>query len=463
MLEFCMDRRTLFSDALKLGGCTAFAGIVNRGLLAHAFSDAASGYGVLQPTSSINTGEMILELPPDFHYTVFGRKHSIMSDGNPTPQSHDGMGAFASADGAIRLVRNHEVTTASVLNSRCVVNANNPYVYDQTAPAGCTTLVVDPETRLLRSDIISLAGTHSNCAGGQTPWGSWLSCEETVFGATTGSALDGSAFGGFQKEHGYIFEVPSQFDSPVKPMPIKSMGRFVHEAIAIDTSTGIVYLTEDRKTAGFYRFKPINRRRLLDGGVLEMLIVEGKPGFDTRKKQRVGDVLKCSWVVIDDPDPVSAQKNDLAVYESGVAKGGATFARLEGAWFGNQSVYFSATIGGDAGLGQVWRYIPSATGGDLVLLFESKDKKVLWSPDNLTVSPRGGIGICEDTYGGDCFIRGLTPTGVVFDFAKNIYPGQEQSEFAGICYSPDGQTMFVNLQEPGITCAIWGPWNRGVL
>ena len=151
------------------------------------------------------------------------------------------------------------------------------------------------------------------------------------------------------------------------------------------------------------------------------------------------------------------------MYESGKAKGAATFGRLEGAWFGNGSVYMSATTGGDAGFGQVWRYIPSETGGTLVLLFESRDKKVLWSPDNLTVSRRGGIAVCEDTYGGNCHLRGLTPDGRIFDFAKNIYPGQEESEFAGVCYSPDGQTMFVNLQMPGVTCAIWGPWERGVL
>jgi secreted PhoX family phosphatase len=194
-----------------------------------------------------------------------------------------------------------------------------------------------------------------------------------------------------------------------------------------------------------------------------MLMIDAKPGFDTRKGQQVGAALSCRWVAIDDPDPVSAATNDLAVYESGKAKGAATFGRLEGAWFGNGSVYMSATSGGDAGLGQVWRYIPSETGGTLVLLFESRDKKVLWSPDNLTVSRRGGIAVCEDTYGGNCHIRGLTPDGRIFDFAKNIYPGQEESEFAGVCYSPDGQTMFVNLQLPGVTCAIWGPWERGVL
>jgi secreted PhoX family phosphatase len=337
-----------------------------------------------------NAGETILMLPKGFQYTVFGRKGTIMSDGNVTPSQHDGMAAFASADGDIRIVRNHEVTGDHVSDSKCIVDASNPYAYDHTAPAGCSTIVIDPVTRLLKRDFVSLAGTHTNCAGGATPWGSWLSCEETVFGATLGKSTDGP-FGGFAKEHGYVFEVPSQFDIAVKPVPLKALGRFVHEAIAIDPRTGILYLTEDRKTAGFYRFIPNNRRRLQEGGQLEMLMIDAKPGFDTRKGQRVGDALVCKWVSIDDPDPVSAATNDLAVYESGKAKGAATFARLEGAWFGNGSVYMSATSGGDAGLGQVWRYIPSETGGTLVLLFESRDKKVLWSPDNLTVSRRGGI------------------------------------------------------------------------
>lgn len=457
-----MDRRQLLSDAIKLGGSAAFAGIVSRGLLADTSRDNAFGYGDLFPTTSLNTGETILMLPKGFQYTVFGRKGTIMSDGNVTPSQHDGMAAFASADGDIRIVRNHEVTGDHVSDSKCIVDASNPYAYDHTAPAGCSTIVIDPVTRLLKRDFVSLAGTHTNCAGGATPWGSWLSCEETVFGATIGKSTDGP-FGGFAKEHGYVFEVPSQFDIAVKPVPLKALGRFVHEAIAIDPRTGILYLTEDRKTAGFYRFIPNNRRRLQEGGKLEMLMIDAKPGFDTRKGQRVGDALPCKWVAIDDPDPVSAATNDLAVYESGKAKGAATFARLEGAWFGNGSVYMSATSGGDASLGQVWRYIPSEMGGTLVLLFESRDKKVLWSPDNLTVSRRGGIAICEDTYGGNCHIRGLTPDGRIFDFAKNIYPGQEESEFAGVCYAPDGQTMFVNLQLPGVTCAIWGPWERGVL
>ena len=243
-----MDRRQLLSDAIKLGGSAAFAGIVARGLLADTSRDNAFGYGDLYPTTSLNTGETILMLPKGFQYTVFGRKGTIMSDGSITPSQHDGMAAFASADGDIRIVRNHEVTGDHVSDCKCIVDASNPYAYDHSAPAGCSTIVIDPQTRLLKRDFVSLAGTHTNCAGGATPWGSWLSCEETTFGATIGKSTDGPS-GGFAKEHGYVFEVPSQFDIAVKPVPLKALGRFVHEAIAIDPRTGILYLTEDRKTA----------------------------------------------------------------------------------------------------------------------------------------------------------------------------------------------------------------------
>jgi len=139
MLE-SMDRRQLLSDAIKLGGSAAFAGIVSRGLLADTSRDNAFGYGELYPTTSLNTGETILMLPKSFQYTVFGRKGTIMSDGNVTPIQHDGMAAFASADGDIRIVRNHEVTGDHVSDSKCIVDASNPYAYDHTAPAGCSTI-----------------------------------------------------------------------------------------------------------------------------------------------------------------------------------------------------------------------------------------------------------------------------------------------------------------------------------
>ena len=132
---------------------------------------------------------------------------------------------------------------------------------------------------------------------------------------------------------------------------------------------------------------------------------------------------------------------------------------------------FSATSGGSRGYGQVWEYRPSTE--QLRLLFESPGPQVLNMPDNLTISPRGGIAICEDGGGQPQRLQGLTADGRLFPFAanrirlngeKNGYRGDfTAKELAGVCFSPDGQWLFFNVQTPGVTFAITGPWERGKL
>ncbi len=125
------------------------------------------------------------------------------------------------------------------------------------------------------------------------------------------------------------------------------MGRFVHEAIAVDPRTGIVYLTEDIGTAGFYRFIPRKRGKLEAGGQLQMLAIEGQPKYDTRIGQKTNVALPVSWVDIANPDPPEAEMDNVAVYKQGLAAGGATFRRLEGCLAGNGRIYFTSTSGGD--------------------------------------------------------------------------------------------------------------------
>jgi len=406
------------------------------------------GYGGLSPTAAANTGEVLLALPEGFHYTAFGRTGEPMSDGLPTPPDHDGMAAFQAGD-ELRLVRNHEDTSVGT-----PIAPSGPS-YDERATGGTTTLVIDPATRLPLRSFVSLSGTLINCAGGPTPWGSWISCEETTHGPAVG----------LEQRHGYCFEVPASADGPVTPVPLKAMGRFVHEAIAVDPASGIVYLTEDNDgyVSGFYRFLPNERGRLAAGGRLQMLSIRGRANYDARRGQQPAERMGVDWVDIPDPDPDDPDLPRDAVFAQGAARGGAVFARLEGAWFGGDRVYFDSTSGGDIRKGQIWEYRPDDQGGELRLIFESTDPAVLNNPDNLCLSPRGtGLVVCEDTTAVQ-HVRGLTVEGEIFDFARNMVPGHETDEFAGATFSPDGATLFINIQRPGITFAIWGDWTAGPL
>lgn len=459
-----LDRRTFLRRGALAGGALAVQGFAACGARhVHDGAEAsggAGGYGPLLPAKAANTGETLLALPEGFAYNVLGRTGSPMSDGRLTPRAHDGMAAFE-VRGELRLVRNHEINNG--VGTPGAALGNNPY--DPLAGGGTTTLVIDPETRQVVRGFVSLGGTLVNCAGGPTPWGTWISCEETVLGPARFRDAEGKEFGGFSRPHGYCFEVAASADGPVAPEPLRQMGRFVHEAIAVDPKSMIVYETEDRLTAGFYRFVPGRPGRLAAGGRLQMLAVKDRAAYDTRTGQRAGAVLPVTWVDIENPDPPEAEQDASAVYKQGLARGGATFARLEGCWHAGGRVYFTSTNGGDRQLGQVWEYEPKGKDeGRLRLLFESPGADVLRMPDNLCASPRGegSLVICED-HDGVNRLRGLTPGGHVFDLARNMLPGSENREFAGATFSPDGRTLFVNIQTPGLTLAIWGPWKKGSL
>lgn len=455
-----MNRRSLLKTGFLGGLSLGLTGLVARNAVAgealeRGAANDAGGYGKMAPTAAQNTGQKLIALPEGFSYNVFGRTGDKMADGHRTPGAHDGMATFW-VDGKIRIVRNHELRGQP---SESVASASKSY--DPTAGGGTTTLVVDPVSRMLERDWVSLSGTLVNCAGGPTPWGTWLSCEETCAGKGLSQVYhkDKEQGGGYAKEHGYIFEVSVTNNEVRRIEPYKAMGRYVHEAIAVDPTTGIVYETEDAGEAGFFRFIPKVPGKLAEGGQLEMARIKGQPKFDTRRGQKAGVKYEIDWVPIEDPDPKDAFSRPDSVFKEGQSKGGATFARLEGCWYGNGFIYLNATNGGDAKRGQIWRYRPIGfAGGELTLLFESPGAEVLDMPDNLCVSPRGGLVVCEDGDGQN-FIRGLTPDGRLFDFAANVY---NDSEFAGSCFGPDGNTLFVNIQNPGITLAIWGPWERGM-
>ncbi len=443
-----VDRRSFLFGLLLAGPLQA--------CLARPVPARDPGYGPLRPEKDRRTGVELLALPRGFEYWSFGEIGSPMSDGRPTPPSHDGMAAFQQGR-KIHLVRNHEVRDAGVAFGPPAL------AYDPQGGGGNTIVAFDPARPAAVESWAVLSGTSANCAGGRTPRQSWLSCEETL-----------DAFG---RPHGFVFEVPSDARSAVPAIPLPALGRFSHEAIAIDPQTWIVYLTEDADSrSGLYRFVPDSRGDLTRGR-LQMLALEGTPQASLFTGQTLGAARRVEWVDIAEPapDPVTPS---TSVFAQGRDAGGAAFRRLEGAWFSDEdgSVYFCSTDGGEAGAGQVWALTPGGRpdrpGDVLTLVYESQSISALLKPDNLTVSPTGGILLCEDTdWVRQTFLRGLTEDGKIYDFAANIRPGvvpgtttpQAWDEFAGATFSPDGHWLFVNIMNPGITFAITGPFDRGPL
>lgn len=459
-------QRTASASAMAVG-FGALDGLVRAaGAMADPKAARSGGYGTLAPVTRRDpvTGySQELWLPDGFDFAMFGLTGSEMDDGHITPLAHDGMAAFPGPRGTYRLVRNHEDRNTAIRTALTPGRASGDPRdrYDALGGGGTTTLQVRFSGHGIDLEAVwqSLAGTSTNCAGGPTPWGSWLSCEETV----QGPAL------GWEQPHGYVFEVPASADRAVEPKPLPKLGRLVHEAVAIDPGTGIVYLTEDTSTAGFYRFVP-ERYADLTSGRLQMLKVRGHTAYQARSGQRQGVRLRAEWVDIPDPDPAIAEVNQSAVYLQGLAQGGAVFSRLEGCWWGRDAVYFCSTDGGDLGEGQIWEYRPDDEGGVLTLVYESTDRDVMSFPDNITVSPRGALVVCEDTDRTRPQLLGVSLEGQVFPLCVD----PTNDEWCGVTFSPDGKVLFANLQgstegdaaspaTPGRTVAIWGPWGKGPL
>jgi len=414
----------------------------------------------------------ILDLPEDFSYRIISRAGEPMSDGLRVPGAHDGMAAFAGMNGRVILVRNHEMQSTWVDGSPFgesfheLPEATRAMLYDRGAdktPAlgGTTTCVYDPQSGETEQQFLSLAGTEINCAGGPTPWGSWLSCEECF--EDPGTRLQWTGLISRDKRHGYVFEVPADAEGLVEARPIKAMGRFEHEACAVHEPTGIVYMTEDRHHSLFYRYLPNTPGKLIDGGRLQALALAGHSSVMTHNwsaepQTPLNRPLSTRWIDLDDVDPI---ENNLRL--RGAAQGAATFARGEGLCVAGDRFAFTCTIGGPARIGQVFTYTPSPyeglpaerdEPGELTLIAEAGRDSLLRNCDNLTMAPWGDLIVCEDT-ASHCGLVGIRPDGSQYAIADNPY---SNSELAGVCFSPDGKTLFVNIQYPGMTLAITGPW-----
>jgi secreted PhoX family phosphatase len=454
-----------------------------------ALAAAAAPAVTLEPVEDLRDGVVRLHLPKGFRYRSFHdtEQPTTLDDGTALPGRHDGMGAFRGPFGAVWLVRNHEVNGPGA-----AFGPGDPY--DKQTKSGTTTCLVTGRGEVLQA-FTSLNGTQMNCSGGRTTWGSWITCEETVNGPDVGPDFTNASNVTLEQPHGYIFEVPAGGQS--NRQPLRSAGRFAHEAAAWDSRHGVLYLTEDNFgfPSGLYRYIPPEDPdaigHLVEGGPLQMLRVKGQDNVDLAMHQEQDATYDVEWVTIPEPDPTftytpgqpaPTTNNDALnfVGNQGREQGAAYFSRLEGATFSRRFVYFSSTQGGGAqeasfgpiadgygnGSGQVWEY--DTRDDRLRCVFQSPGPDVLDFPDNVTVREDGGpVVLCEDNTN-DNYVRGLTRRGELFPIALNrlrssLTGNADRSgdEFAGATFSPNGRTLFVNIQAAaGMTFAIWGPWDR---
>jgi uncharacterized protein len=481
-----IDRRTLLKGGLATVAVAGpFAGFVNSASAAVFTADATTE---LVEVPDLRDGKVRLALPEGFAYRSFHDTEEpvVLDDGTVLPGRHDGMGAFRGPHGTVFLIRNHEVN-----GSPGAFGPRRPY--DAKAGGGTTTVQVTKHGRVLRS-WTSLNGTMMNCSGGVMPWGSWITCEETVNGPDVGPDFTGAPNTELEEPHGYIYEVPVHGRRKGRePRPITRAGRFAHEAVSWDPESGALYLTEDNFAfaSGFYRYTPKqspDRIGHLDNkGRLEMLAITGTDNMHLEGFTDVGTKLPVSWVPIADPDPdfpmpepgqVAETSNDTAltaVSSQGWEQGAAYFSRNEGQVCEDGVVFFTSTQGGGDpetgnhdpagfgnGHGQIWAYDTRAE--TLELIYVSPGAEVLDFPDNVT-SRNGTIIICEDG-NDDNYVRALRPDGTLVNIAWNrLYANTDRDrtddEFAGSTFSPDGQTLYVNIQaSKGMTFAIWGPWEQ---
>lgn len=459
------------------GSAAVAAGFMGLKTLVHTQPAQASEETATLNEHEYGYGELVvdpkgvLDLPRGFSYRIISEEGNEMNDGLVVPGAPDGMAALPGPYGLTVVIRNHELSPdnpgAYGENRERAKKIAPSKIYDPgggktPCSGGTTTIVYDTSTGQVVREFLSLTGTIRNCAGGPTPWKTWVSCEESTQRATSSDDLV------VEKDHGYNFEVPVTARMEIAdPIPLTDMGRFNHEAVAVDPKTGIVYETEDRDDSLFYRFLPNQPGNLKAGGKLQALVISDKSGLDTRNWSDsvtvpTGQQMAVRWI---DVENVTSPEDDLR--KQGFDRGAAKFARGEGIWYGNGEFYFACTSGGSAKIGQIWKYKPSydegtsreaADPGQLELFVEPNNTDLVHNADNLTVAPWGDLMVCEDRSGHVVRLVGVTPDGKCYHFGFNHL----RSEFAGVTFSPDGSTLFVNIQGPGLTIAITGPWREPV-
>ena len=430
------------------------------------------GYGPLRPDPAGR-----LSLPNGFRYSVVAESGvTQLETGQPSPDFYDGTVSFVrpGGDGSV-LVANHEIREPGSFTHG--VPQVPDFVYDPGVNGGTTTIEVDKHGNRVR-EYVSLSGSSTNCAGGRTPWNTWLTCEETF-----------EPIGG-TKPHGFVFEVdPYDNDANRNPTPIRALGRFEHEAVAVDPDTGHIYETEDANNPHglFYRWTPPDTALPLGKGSLRGL--SATAGTLAALKARTasgafvpdlcvatepGTTYAVEWVAVPDRDGspvwVRRQFNGTwgGVTRSNQPGGDITRSRkLEGAWWGDGGAYFVASFARtDDGSqvqhdGQVWFYDPLSSTITLQLRFAytpADQDTNPDGPDNIAVSPYGGVILAEDGEGRQHLV-GATEDGHTYFLARNDV-GDGSGEMTGPNFSADKRTLFANLFNPGHVYAITGPWRR---
>ena len=455
-------------------------------------SAAKPNFHALGPVADLRDGIVRLHLPPGFQYRSFHDTDGppVLIDGGATvlPGRHDGMAAFPASGGNVWLVRNHE------LNGTVAAATGVGTPYDSRAPAMVTSVLVTPFGEVLNA-FTSLNGTQNNCAGGAMPWGTWITCEETVNGPDVGPDFTGAPNVNLQRRHGFIFEVPAGGQS--NRQPITSAGRFPHEGAAWNQKEGALYLTEDNFAfpSGFYRYfpptDPMKTGSLANGGRLQMLRVVGQterpsrsqPGERRDVPRRLGrhrrpepDVPVHAGRARADDERRSSQstsatkvgrkapRTSRASRAQRSRRRGSTSRRPRAAAPPRRAP--SSILGYGNGTGQIWAYDPKEQ--TLECVFQSPSAAVLDLPDNITHSHRGTLVVCEDGPDRQLRARIAEARRAVRHRPEPAPSGTRRrnatrfgEEFAGATFSPNGHTLFVNIQAAqAISFAIWGPWGR---
>lgn len=382
MMDDIDHKRRLLLKLAAYGGSALAAGPILSACARcpgdQAKNDSDSAFGGSGPL--VGPDENGLLLPEGFTSRIVARSGEIVgSSGFNWHAAPDGGACFASADGGWVYVSNCELDSGR---------------------GGASAIRFAAGGEIIDAYPI-LAGTHRNCAGGLTPWGTWFSCEEIP----TGRVWECDPFGEDQ--------------AVVHP----ALGVFMHEAAVVDPETLQVYLTEDRHDGLFYRFTPAstaNGRPDLSNGVLEAAEIIGD-GAE-------GDV---AWHVVDDPLATMMETRHQP-------KGATPFARGEGAWYHDGRV-FLCTTGDD----RVYAYDVQQSRMELIYDAQCHPDRPLSGNDNITVASDGTLLVAED--GGSMQVVTIAPDGELAPLVQVV--GHPQSEITGPAFSPDGSRLYFSSQR----------------